>query len=128
MPADDDDGTGRPRQFLGTLAERLVQRASLERRLQFGEAGVHLRGGGLELTQHLRGGVAQPALGVSGDGAEHQMRRMDALLGGVVQLPGDTPALGLDGQPLGSAALDAQRRTASAAYAIPKQTMTGSTR
>ncbi len=40
--------------------------------------------------------------------ADEQMRGVDALLGGVVQLPGDAAALGLDRQPLALVALARQ--------------------
>lgn len=40
--------------------------------------------------------------------AEHEAGRVDALLGGVMQLPGDALALALDRQPLGAQPLGPQ--------------------
>ena len=47
--------------------------------------------------------------------ADEQVGGVQALLGGVVQLPGDAPALGLDRQPLARARSSDSRRSASAA-------------
>ena len=93
------------RELVGALAQGVVEPAALQRRAQLGQARVHVRGGGLELDRGTRDDPLQRLADAAGERGDEQVRGVQALLGRVVQLPGDPAALGLDREPLALRAL-----------------------
>jgi hypothetical protein len=94
------------------LAQEQVDGPAVERRAQLGDARVHVGRRGAQLGEDVLDDLVG-AVRARVERAEHEVRGVDALLGRVVQLPGDPLALGLHRQALGLGALLAQRNSSS---------------
>jgi hypothetical protein len=106
--ADVDPRVGDRRERGGALLEQALDGASLQRRAQFRDACVHVGARGAQLREGVRHQLVLRARDLALQGADDEVRGVDALLGGVVQLPGDPLALALDREALGPHPLAAQ--------------------